>query len=528
MKTIYFGGPIYTMEPGSESPYAVLTEDSRISALLTEEEAAQVTDAHRVDLRGRTLLPGFIDAHSHFSGVAAELLQIDVDGCTSAEEIGRRVQHWIEENHPAADAFLTAAGYDHNDLPECRHVTRWELDAYCPDHPLLVKHKSGHMGVFNSAALAWLGIDEDTPCPPGGAMGRDADGRLNGYMEEAALSVQVRRMPTIDLAAYMQSMKKAQQVYFSYGITTAQEGAIRNILPQLYAQGVEQKMFDIELIGYADLNTMDKVEAFLPECRKGYAGNLRVAGYKIFLDGSPQGRTAWMRQPYRGGEADYVGYPMMEDEAVRDAVRRACREKVQILAHCNGDMACEQFLAACEAVQAEGYDIASLRPVMVHAQLLGADQIGRAKKLGMILSFFVAHVWHWGDVHVRNFGPDRGEHISPVALAVQLGIPYTFHQDAPVIKPDMMETVWCAVCRRSKSGRILGPELAVSVEQALHAITLGAAYQYGEEDCKGSIAPGKAADFVILDRDPFAVSKEDLRTIRVCATVKGGRTVFER
>lgn len=528
MKKLYFGGPIHTMEPGIEPPYAVLTEKGTITALLTQAEARQITDAEPIDLEGRALLPGFIDAHSHFSGVAAELLQIDVDGCTSAEEIGARVQRWIGEHQPSAGSFLTASGYDHNDLPDGRHVTRRELDHYCPDYPLLVKHKSGHMGVFNSAALAWLGVDEDTPCPSGGAMGRDADGRLDGYMEEAALSAQVRRMPTIDLAAYMESMGKAQQVYFSYGITTAQEGAIRNILPQLYAQGVERKMFDIELIGYADLNTMDMVEQFLPRCLKGYSGNLRVAGYKIFLDGSPQGRTAWMRKPYLGGDPDYVGYPMMEDEAVREAVRRACREKVQILAHCNGDMACEQFLTACEAVQAEGYDIAALRPVMIHAQLLGADQIGRAKGLGMILSFFVAHVWHWGDVHVRNFGPERGEHISPVALAVRLGIPYTFHQDAPVIKPDMMETVWCAVNRKTKSGKVLAPELAVSVGEALHAITLGAAYQYGEEDRKGSIKPGKAADLVILDRDPFAVPKEDLRNIRICATIKGGKTVFER
>ena len=526
MKKIYFGGPIRTMTDG-EMPYAVLTEDGKITALLNAAQAAAVTDAQPVDLGGRTLLPGFIDAHSHFSGVAAELMQIDLDGCTSVEAIQSRITTWIDQNRPEAGGWITCAGYDHNDLPEARNITRWELDAVSAGHPLVVKHKSGHMGVFNSLALEMLGVDENTPCPSGGTMGRTAEGQLNGYMEEAAMSALTRRMPPIDLQVYMECMAKAQQIYFSYGITTAQEGAIRNILPQLYAQAIREKMFDIELIGYSDLRSMEAVETHLQGSLRDYDGNFRVGGYKIFLDGSPQGRTAWMRKPYLGGDPDYVGYPMMEDEAVYAAVRRACMEKRQILAHCNGDMACEQFLCACERVQAEGYDIAAIRPVMVHCQLLGADQIGRAKALGMILSFFVAHVWHWGDVHVRNFGPERGEQISPVALAVELGIPYTFHQDAPVIKPDMLETLWCAVNRRSKSGRVLGPALAVSAEDALRAVTVNAAWQYGEEGKKGILAPGMAADFVILDRDPMAVPPEELRDLKVCMTIKKDKVVYQ-
>ena len=527
MKKLYCGGPIRTMTDG-EMPYAVLTENGVISALLNEAQANAVTDAERIDLGGRTLLPGFIDAHSHFSGVASALLQIDLDGCTSVEAIQNRIAAWLKAEQPAVGTWVQATGYDHNDLPDARNITRWELDEVCPDHLLVVKHKSGHMGVFNSKAMEWLGIDENWPCPAGGAMGRTEDGVLNGYMEEAALSVPCRQIPATDLDTYMAALAKAQQIYFSYGITTAQEGAVRNILPQLYARAVEEKLFEIEVISYSDLRTIEAVKTQLGDCMDGYRDNFRVNGYKLFLDGSPQGRTAWMRKPYLGGDPDYLGYAMMTDEAVYEAVRRAAMEGRQVLAHCNGDMACEQFLTACEKVSAEGLDIAAIRPVMVHCQLLGADQIGRAKDLGMILSFFVAHVWHWGDVHVRNFGPERGEHISPVAMAIELGIPYTFHQDAPVIKPDMPETLWCAVNRMSKSGKVLGPELAVSALDALKAVTVNAAYQYGEEGKKGAIAPGMAADFVILDRDPLTIPPMELRDLKVCMTIKRDKVVFER
>ena len=165
---------------------------------------------------------------------------------------------------------------------------------------------------------------------------------------------------------------------------------------------------------------------------------------------------------------------------------------------------------------------------MIHAQLLGLDQLPELKRLGVLPSFFVAHVYHWGDVHVKNLGLERAAHISPAGSAAKLGIPFTFHQDAPVIRPDMLETVWCAVERRMKDGSVLGPEKRVDVWTALKAVTANAAYQYFEEDQKGTLAPGKQADLVVLDRDPTRTAGESLRTIRVLETWKDGVRVFER
>ena len=173
-------------------------------------------------------------------------------------------------------------------------------------------------------------------------------------------------------------------------------------------------------------------------------------------------------------------------------------------------------------------DLAALRPVMIHAQLLGRDQLPEVRRLGGIPSFFVAHVYHWGDVHLENLGPGRAEAISPAGSAAEQGIPFTFHQDAPVIRPDMLETVWCAVNRVTRQGRVLGREERVDVRTALEAVTVHAAYQYFEETDKGTLAPGKQADLVILDRDPLAVPQEELRDIRVLETWKDGVPIFCR
>ena len=253
----------------------------------------------------------------------------------------------------------------------------------------------------------------------------------------------------------------------------------------------------------------------------------KLGGYKMFLDGSPQGRTAWLRRPYQG-EQEYRGCGTLTDAEVLDMVRRAGTDGMQLLAHCNGDAACAQYLAALDAAAREGVDLAALRPVMIHAQLLGRDQLPEVRRLGVIPSFFVAHVYHWGDVHLENLGPGRAEAISPAGSAAEQGIPFTFHQDAPVIRPDMLETVWCGVNRLTRSGAVLGPEQKIPVVEALAAVTIRAAWQYFEEGEKGSLREGKRADLVLLERDPLTADPMSLRDIPVLATWKDGRLIYRR
>ena len=168
------------------------------------------------------------------------------------------------------------------------------------------------------------------------------------------------------------------------------------------------------------------------------------------------------------------------------------------------------------------------RPVMIHAQLLDLDQLDKVKELGVVPSFFAAHVYHWGDVHVKNFGAERAARISPAGAALERDIPFTFHQDTPVLPPDMLETVWCGVNRLTRSGAVLGPEQKIPVVEALAAVTIRAAWQYFEEGEKGSLREGKRADLVLLERDPLTADPMSLRDIPVLATWKDGRLIYRR
>ena len=222
-------------------------------------------------------------------------------------------------------------------------------------------------------------------------------------------------------------------------------------------------------------------------------------------------------------------------------VRGAVENGRQILAHCNGDAASGQYLAALEKAAAASPDkpdkpervdklekIRALRPVMIHCQTVRDDQLDEMKELGVIPSIFVAHTWYWGDVHLKNLGPERGAHISPVRAALERGLVYNFHQDTPVLEPDMLQTVWCAANRVTRGGQPIGQDQCVGVYDALKGVTCNAAYAYHEEERKGTLEEGKLADLVILDRNPLKTDKRKIRDIQVLETVKEGETLYRK
>ena len=524
-RTIYFGGPILTME---EPLYAqTLVEEDGVIRYVGRLEAARALagpQARKVDLEGRTLMPAFLDPHSHFLACANSLLQAQLGECADQEEICARLARFVQQEYLQPGEWVRGTGYDQNELAQGCPPDRWMLDRACPGHPVVIQHASGHVGVFSSRALELLGVDENTPCPQGGVIEKDEQGRLTGYMEENAFLGLLQKVPMPGLEELMDALVRAQDRYASHGIVTVQEGLFMDGMLPLYEAMLERKLLKVDVVAYADPRDCKNILTRFGDRVGHYQDHVKIGGDKIFLDGSPQGRTAWMRQPY-AGEKDYLGYPTLTDEQVYERLKSALERKVQILAHCNGDGAAEQYLCVMERlVEETGRRLR--RPVMIHAQLVGRDQLPRLKALGVIPSFFVAHVYHWGEVHVKNFGLERAGHISPAGAAAALGIPFTFHQDAPVIAPDMLETVWCAVNRVTKAGRVLGAEERISVPEALSAVTRHAAYQYFEEDRKGSLAPGKAADFVILGQDPLTADSMALRDIPVLETIKDGRTIW--
>lgn len=525
-QSLYYGGDILTMEKGP-APQAVLVENGRIRAVgeLDPMRALCGPEAEQVDLAGKALLPAFIDAHSHITAYARTMGLASLEGAEDLEELARRIRDFRAAGEVKPGEWIMGFGYDHNRLKEGRHPDRELLDAAAPDNPVLITHASGHMGVVNTAGLRLLGIGADTPDPAGGRIGREEDGRTpSGYLEETAFTSCSAALPTPSPEQMCRWMELAQEAYFRRGVVTVQDGLTRREEWALLTRMAERGQLKADVIAYPDMKQC--LELLEPDSgRLGvYRGGLKIGGGKLFLDGSPQGRTAWMTAPYEGEET-YRGYPIYEDGQVKAFMQQAVERRLQVLVHCNGDAAAEQMIRVWTEA-AGGRDI-GLRPVMIHAQLVREDQLRRMAELGMYASFFVAHVYYWGEVHRRHFGEKRAAGISPVRSAVRAGTPYTFHQDTPVLPPDMLDTVWCAVNRLTQAGTRLGEEERVTPYEALQAVTIHAAAQYFEEEEKGSIRAGKQADLVILDRSPLTCPPEEIRGIRVLRTIKGGETVYD-
>lgn len=537
-RTLYFGGEIITM---AEPLYAeaVLVDKGRIVAVgpLAELEKMVGEQDTRFDLQGNVMLPAFIDAHSHITSFSDTVGLVQLEGSTSMEEIQRRIAAFSGRHNIGEGYWITGFGYDNNELPDQRHPDRHVLDAVAPDTPVVIANKSGHMGVLNTLALKKLGITADTPDPEGGRIGRDADGVPNGYVEETAFSSLSSKLPKASLEQRLNNLTAAQNTYFGYGITTAQDGAPKGPEWELLEAAVEQNLLKIDVVSYIDLSGNKQLVENHPEYTGGYQNHLRIGGYKIFLDGSPQGRTAWMTEPYVGSSDGYRGYPVHTDAEVISYVTTAFSEGRQILAHCNGDAAAAQFLSCCWKAlegltdeQRKGRSdkeiLLQVLPVMIHAQLVRRDQLPELARLNMVASMFVAHVWYWGDVHLMNFGEARAKYISPAHTAMSDGVLVTFHQDTPVLPPDMLQSIWCAVNRITKAGARLGEDESVSALDALMAVTINAAKQYHEESDKGSLETGKLADMVVLDRNPLGVNPMEINRIKVLKTIKSGEVVY--
>lgn len=533
MDKIYYNGDILTMEDTRTEPEAVLISDGFIAFTGSLKEAVRA--AHQpemTDLDGKTLMPAFIDGHSHISLVAQFSQFADLSGCESFSDIKMRLAAFQKEKKIGEDGAVIGVGYDHNFLKEKRHPDKYLLDEVSDHIPVFVLHASGHMGVGNSVLLKEAGIDASAPDMEGSRFGRiPGSMEPDGYAEETkALNLLLARVYAKIPGDPKAQIEKAQELYLSHGITTIQDGAASGQDVETLFEAAKEGLLKADVVSYVLVGEEpEKLEQEYAELKKAYWNHLKLGGRKVILDGSPQGKTAWLSKPYVG-EEEYRGYPAMEQEKVQTYIRNAIENGVQILAHCNGDAAAQQWIDSFEkAMEQCGVSKEdNLRPVMIHCQTVRKDQLLRMKNIGMIPSMFVDHVYYWGDIHLKNLGEERVEAISPAKSAFEQGLCVNFHQDSPVVPPDMLHTVWCAVNRVTREGKILGEEERVDVFEALKAVTINGAYAYFEEDKKGSITEGKLADLVILDRNPLKTPVSELKDIKVTETLKEGETVYRK
>lgn len=524
MKKLYYNGTILTMDDKNPCAAAIEVENDRITQVYSELPLDW--QGEKIDLNGKTLLPGFIDGHSHFVGFANTLSQCDLSSAKNFDDIVSLMQSFIQKRGIPKGKWVVGTNYDHNFLEEKKHPDLNVLDRISTEHPIMITHISNHMGVINSCGLQKQGITDSVQDPQGGRYGRfEGTNQLNGYMEENTFISFQESISSLDMDELRQSIVEAQDIYAKYGITTIQDGMMPDSLYGLLKMLSSEKLLKMDVIGYLDLEHCRAIYQNHPEDHT-YHNHFRLGGYKIFLDGSPQGKTAWMKAPYVG--TDTCGYPIHPDAELYDLIAQALEDHAQLLAHCNGDAAADQYVTQFEKVVEEKHVTDTCRPVMIHAQLVQQSELQRMEKLSMIPNFFVAHTYYWGDIHLANFGPERGSRVSPVHDAIEANLHYTFHQDTPVLPPDVMKTVSCAVNRKTRNGVSLDQRQAISVMDALKAVTLNAAYQYGEENEKGSLEPGKKANFVILERNPLEVPKQDLENIQVLATLVDGEVIYRR
>lgn len=538
--TILAGKHIITMD--NTQAEAVALRGETIAATGSRATIMRLAgpDTRVVELGDRALVPGFIDSHSHATMVGrmsgyANLSSPPVGPVTNLASLQQHLRDHIAAKALPDSAWAVGYGYDDSLLAEGRHPTRAELDQVSPTRPIAILHVSGHLAVANSAALSAAGITVASKDPPGGHIRRVAGSQEpDGVLEETAAYAVLRQIYARGPSSPVPGLLAALETYASEGFTTVQDGAangadIAAIEAHVAATGQALPVDLVAFPAFSGLGKDAQATCTVP-VSKSYAAGFRVGGTKFVLDGSPQGRTAWLSKPYllppEGKGADYVAYPTVDPQQFMIDLGGCIAAGVPVLAHANGDAAIQLLI---DSVASEiGEAKLDHRTVIIHAQLMTGMQLDQSSALGIMPSFYAVHPYFWGDWHRKIFGDLRASRISPARSAIARAIPFTIHNDAPVVPPMAMRLMAIAVNRTTRSGHGLGPDQRITVYEALQALTVNGARQYFEEATKGSITPGKRADLVILDADPLQTDPARLGEIKVVETIARGRTVYRR
>jgi predicted amidohydrolase YtcJ len=527
--TIYFNGNVITLDSNELMAEAVAVKDGKILAVGDNETMMSLSnqDTHQVDLKGKTMLPGFVDGHSHLSGVAIQAVTANLlpppDGPgQNIAMLQRTLRDFMATSEMVKQhSVVIGFNYDDSQLEEGRHPNRHELDAVSTEMPIMITHQSGHIGVYNSKALEMFGINAESDDPSGGIIQREAGSKEpNGVLEENAhFALLYKIIPPFTVKENVAAMKAAEMQYLSNGFTTIQDGKTDPTTLGLMAQYAADGGFTADVVVYADVAAMtDYTVLNGPLYSEDYVNHFRIGGVKLTFDGSPQGKTAWFTKPYlvapSGQDASYSGYPAFTDaEAL----------KWYLMAYEN---AIDQLIKIANQT-AKAFPGKDRRTVMIHGQFLREDQIAAIDDLGIFPSLYPMHTFYWGDWHRDSVaGPERAENISPTGWLIDRGVKFSIHSDAPVTFPNSMRILDSAVNRTTRSGAVLGKAQRLRPMDALKAMTIWPAYQHFEESSKGSLEVGKLADMVVLDENPLTVDPVKISAIKVVQTIKEGVSVY--
>jgi len=537
--TLYFGGDILTMN-GDAPGYveAVVSAEGEIVFVGKQAEArTRFPDAQAHNLQGKLLMPSFRDPHGHFAFAVQMIDQVNVSippvgPVRSIADVLKQLRGFKKERGLDNNDPIIGWGYDQDGLKEKRHITKLDLDKDFPENPVVVIHVSGHGAVLNSKALQWAGVTRETATPEGGVIARLPGGNEPaGLLMETAWIPVMDKLPKASVEHRLGVIEEAQMGYARNGYTSAVEGFafIRDVeFLQLAAK--QGKLF----IDIAALMGFPEVEEWLHNPKypfeRDYTNHFRIAAMKITQDGSPQGKTAYMRDPYLtggpSGQKNWRGEPTSPRQVFDQLVKTAMDNKIPLQVHCNGDAAIDMVIDAVKATGITAGD--DRRTVIVHSNLQAPGQLDSYVELGLTPTYFTNHAFFWGDVHVMNFGKKRAFNLSPIKTARSKGLVVSNHTDFNITPLDPFFTIWTAMKRESRSGVIIGPDERVDAYTALQALTTSPAWQLFEEERVGKLKTGMEASFVILDSNPLKTADVDaIREVKVLETIKEGKTIYK-
>lgn len=552
--TVYFGGEILTMKSEKAPSYeeALVEENGSITFMGNLNEAlAKYPEARKVNLEGRTLIPGFIDAHSHLSQTAIKSSMVPLDpppagNITSIEEIKLALQKEIEkhpEKYQNDSDWVIGWGFDNAMIAENRFPNRKDLDKVSTELPIMLMHFSSHIAVMNTKGLERVGyLASDYQAPEGGSLRYFEDTKdPDGVIEEQAMLIGLIQIGK-DLSgvpgqflnddAMLNKLLETQELYLSKGYTTITDFATNDGVYALVRQlGEEGRLkADIAMAYYAVTTTLDRVkELYNPN----YKNHLRVIGGKLNLDGGSPGRTAFLREPYHtptpGQPDNYRGYSSIKEQSDMNTLVGSYYEaRIPFFIHALGDAALDQCIAAVKHSE-KLFDYNDIRTQLIHVQQIQPDQYESLKTLDVTLTYQITHNFYFGDFHNEYiYGPQRTARLNSIKEGLDNGLSVTFHHDSPIHPVDQIHLIWTAVNRKSRSGQVYGPEQRISPYEALYASTAAAAYQLREENKKGTLEAGKLADLIILDKNPLKVDPDSIKDIQVVETIKEGKVVYSK
>jgi predicted amidohydrolase YtcJ len=537
---IYAGGDIVTVNDAQPTAEALAVKDGKVLAVGSRaaiEKAHKGTATQVVDLGGKTLVPGFIDPHSHYINSLSMAGQANVFAPPAGPgkdvpSIVAALQEWKSARKIPAGELVMAYGYDESVMPD-RMLNRDDLDAALPDNPVMVGHVSLHGAVLNSAAMKLYGISAATKTPAGGVIVRKpGTNEPYGLIMETAFLPIFSTLPKPTPEQEIAGTTAGQLIYASAGVTTAQEGATHAGDVAVMKRAAAAHAHIIDVIAYPFITDLDAIlRDTPPEAFGKYENHLKFGGVKATLDGSPQGRTAFFTTPYLvdgpGGEKNWKGEPGFPEATVKEWFKRVYDLGLQLNAHANGDAAIDLLLRAHEYAAAGSLD-KDRRTTIIHSQFVRPDQLDKYVAYKMIPSLFTEHTFYFGETHLRQRGLEQASFMSPMRAAIDKGLHPTNHTDFNVSPIDQMMVVWTAVNRVSRDGQVIGKDQRVTPLEALKAITINAAYQYFEEKTKGSLEAGKLADMVVLSGNPLKVDPMGIKDIQVLETYKEGRSIYRR